>query len=140
MYTSILVPIDLNHPTSWERCLNQAVELCQHYQAPLHILSIVPEFKMPMVAGFFPQNFEEKARQTLVQTLYEVVQQHVPATVEVQQIIATGKVYEVILNTASEVNADLIILSASLFPKANNTGPNAEYVARMAQQSVLLVR
>jgi len=140
MYTSILVPIDLNHPNSWERCLKQAVELCQHYHASLYILSIVPEFKMPIVAGFFPQNFEEKARQTLIDTLHEVVQQHVPKILEAQQIIATGKVYEVILQTANEVKADLIVLSASLFPKATNTGPNAEYVARMAQQSVLLVR
>lgn len=140
MYTSILVPIDLNHPNSWEACLNQAVELSQHYHASLHILSIVPEFKMPIVAGFFPQNFEEKARQTLTHKLSEAVQQHIPATIKTQQIIATGKVYEVILQTANEAKAELIVLSASLFPETTNIGPNAEYVARMAQQSVLLVR
>ena len=45
-----------------EKALPTAVTLCQTFGATLHVVTVLPEFKMPMVGAYFPKNFSEKAR------------------------------------------------------------------------------
>lgn len=141
MYKDILFPIDLNHDSSWVDVLPSVVEYCRAFQARLHVVTVVPDFGMPLVGGYFPKNFGNKMLEETSQRLHELVKQHVPADVPVQHIVAEGVVYKEIIRVAREIGADLIIM-ASHRPELGDflVGPNAERVARHFEKSVLLVR
>ena len=139
MYQDILVPVDMSDEHSWKKPLGQAVDLAQRLGARLHIMTVVPAFNS-MVETFFPADFEQKARDKVNQDLHQFVQSNVPADIKVQTIVAVGTIYEEVINTAHQVNCDLIVMgrnsehhSSFLF------GPNAERVVRHSDRSVLVV-
>jgi nucleotide-binding universal stress UspA family protein len=141
MYKDILLPIDLNHESSWEKALPTAIEYCKAFKSRLHVLTVMPDFGLPLVAGYFPEGFEEKASADVNNRLHAFVSEHVPDTIRVQHIIGKGTAYREILRVAGEVDADLIVM-ASHHPsfKDHLLGPNAERVVRHADISVLVVR
>ncbi len=63
MYQKILLPVDLNEESSWKKALPVAATLCQTFGASLHLVSVLPEFKMPMVGAYFPKDFSQKAHE-----------------------------------------------------------------------------
>ena len=141
MYKDILLPVDLNHESSWEQALPIAVDYCHAFDATLHIMTVLPDFGMAIVGGYFPKDFESKHRQQASDQLHAFVKEHVPDDIPVQHIVAEGTPYEEILATAERINADLILM-ASHRPELKDylIGPNAERVVRHATRSVLVVR
>lgn len=142
MYSAILVPIDLNHTASWEKSLPTAVQLCQTYGASLHLVSIMPNFGMPMVDGFFPKDFAETAKKALKTALREFAGEHIPADLKTGLIVADGKAYEGILRVARTVGADLIVMSTHKRKRFEDylVGTNAMRVLQQSKVSVLVVR
>ena len=141
MYKNILLPLDLNHESSWHKALPVALELCGSFGAKLHVMNVVPDFGSAYVAGFFPAGFEQKALDQTQAALAKFVDGNVPDGVEVQQIVANGTVYEEVLTKAGEIGADLIVM-ASHRPELQDylLGPNAARVVRHAPISVMVVR
>jgi len=141
MYNDILLPVDLNHESSWITVLPSVIEYCRTFNARLHVVTVVPDFGMPLVGGYFPQNFGSKMVEETNKHLHEFIKEHVPADVHVQHIVAEGVVYKEIIRVAQEIGADLIIM-ASHRPELGDflVGPNAERVVRHFNKSVLVVR
>ena len=141
MYKDILLPIDLNQESSWEKALPTTVEYCKAFGATLHVLTVVPDLGLPLVGGYFPEGFEEKMREEANQRLHAFVSDHVPNGVPVQNIIAEGTPYKEIIRIAEEIGADLIVM-ASHHPGVKDyfLGPTPERVVRHAPLSVLIVR
>lgn len=141
MYKNILLSVDLNDESSWKSALPTAVEMCKSSRGKLHIVTVLPSFGMPMVAGYFPADFETKARADLEKALTEFVAKHVPMDVPAEHTVAFGTVYEQILRLSKELDVDLIML-ASHRPELKDylLGPNAAKVVRHANRSVLVVR
>jgi len=141
MYADILLPVDLNHASSWSRALPVAVALCQACGARLHVLTVVPSLGMPIVGSYFPDDFEARMRAETDTQLHAFVAAHVPADVAVQHIVEEGTVYDRILATADKIGADLIVIAAHR-PELQDylIGPNAARVVRHAGCSVLVVR
>ena len=141
MYKHILLPIDLQHESSWIRALPNALELCGTHGASLHMMTVVPGFGMSIVGQFFPEGYEEKVNAEVMEKLHAFVKDNVPEGVQVQHIVGEGNIYESILNVAGQVEADLIIM-ASHRPELQDylLGPNAARVVRHARCSVLVVR
>ncbi len=141
MYKNILLPIDLNQESSWEKALPAAVEYCKAFGATLHVLNVVPDFGMAMVGTYFPEDFVEKSIEAARAQLREFARDHVPDGVSVQHIVGHGTVYEEILRVAREIKADLILLAAHR-PELKDylLGPNAARVVRHFDGSVLVVR
>lgn len=141
MYNDILLPIDLNHESSWITVLPSVIEYCRAFHARLHVLTVVPDFGMPLVGGYFPKNFASKMLKETNQRLHDLVKEQVPTDVQVQHIIAEGVVYKEVIRVAHEVGADLIIM-ASHRPELGDflVGPNSERVVRHFDKSVLVVR
>ena len=141
MYTDILFPIDLNHDSSWVDVLPSVIEYCRAFQARLHVMTVVPDYGMPLVGSYFPQDFGARMVQDANKHLHAFVREHVPADVQVQHIVAEGVVYKEIIRVAKEIGADLIIM-ATHRPELGDflVGPNAERVARHFDRSVLLFR
>ncbi len=141
MYKDILLPVDLNHKSSWEKALPVALEYCRAFGARLHVMTVLPDFGMSIVGSYFPEGFESKHRDELNRQLHALVAENVPKDVNVQHIVAEGTPYKEILTTAEQIGADLIVM-ASHRPELQDylVGPNAERVVRHSKRSVLVVR
>jgi len=141
MYKDILLPIDLNHESSWRSALPVALAHCKAFGARLHVMTVVPEFGMSIVGNFFPEGFEKKHLENATKLLHEFVAKKIPADCKVQHIVAEGKAYKEILAMADEIKADLIIMGSHR-PEMKDylLGPNAERVVRHSPRSVLVVR
>jgi len=141
MYKTILVPIDVNEETSWKLSLPKAVELAQTFGSELHVMTVVPDMGMPIVAQFFPSDYETKLQDTALKKLEEVLSNQTPKDLKVQATVCQGSVYEEVLATAKDIGADLIMM-ASHRPELSDflLGPNAARVVRHANCSVLVVR
>jgi len=141
LYKNVLIPVDLNVESSWEKALPTAVTLCQAFDAELHIMTVVPEFGSPMVAQYFPVEYEKKALEHADEKLKELIEQTDTDGLTVHHSVASGTIYEEIITTANQIKADLIVM-ASHRPQLSDylLGPNAARVVRHADQSVLVVR
>jgi nucleotide-binding universal stress UspA family protein len=141
MYRNILVPVDLSDKHSWRKALPTAVSLCETFEARLHLITVVPEFGLPMVGQFFPEGYEAKLRQQAAKQLKEFAAQQVPGAIECRRIVAEGKVYQEILKAADAIKADLIVMGSHRPELADYLlGPNAAKVMRHARCSVMVVR
>jgi len=141
MYSHILLAVDLADEHSWNKALPTAVALSETFKAVLHVMTVVPEFGLPMVGQFFPADYEAKAHQQVAEHLADFVAEHVADHAKVQRIVAAGKIYQQIVNTASQINADLIVMGSHR-PELSDylLGPNAARVVRHARCSVMVVR
>ena len=141
MFQNILLPVDLNQESSWQKALPIAVEYCNAFGAALHVMNVVPDFGSALVGSYFPEGFEKKSLEGAREQLHDFVGQHVPDGVTVQHVVGYGTVYEEILRVAREIEADLILLAAHR-PELKDflLGPNASRVVRHFDGSVLVVR
>jgi nucleotide-binding universal stress UspA family protein len=140
MYRNILVPVDLSDKHSWRKALPTAISLCETFQGKLHLMTVVPEFGLPMVGQFFPEGYEAKLRQHAAKQLRDFAAQQVPGEIECRRIVAEGKVYQEILKAADAIKADLIVMGSHR-PELSDylLGPNAARVMRHAKCSVMVV-
>lgn len=138
MFDTVLLPIDLNHPASWEKALPMAQKLAGD-NGNLHILGIVHDFGMASIASYLPDGFEREAIERMQSDLNSFVATNAPGA---QAHIAHGHVPEKIIAASDEVNADVIVM-ASHPPDELMTylvGSNADKVVRHATRPVLVVR
>lgn len=142
MYNKILMPVVLSEPNSWKRALPVALNFCKTYNASLHVLTVMPDFNMPMVGSFFPKDFSSKAHAALKDELKKFVKDNVPEDVKVQRIVADGSPWETIINISKEIDADLIVMAAHNKRKLADyvLGPNSAHVVKHSKISVMVVR
>ncbi|KFB10908.1 universal stress protein [Nitratireductor basaltis] len=141
MYKDILVSLDLGNAETEMRALETAVEYARSFGSRLHIMTVVPDYGMSIVGGFFPKEHEQKAIDSTNAALHEFTKKHVPAEVKHRHIVGHGSIYREILKYSEKIKADLIVLSAKRpGPEDYLLGPNAARVVRHAQISVLVVR
>ena len=141
MYTDILLPVDLGNESSWAKALPAAIEYCEAFGSNLHVMTVMPDFRSPMVAQFFPDDHEGKLMDNAKDVLHKFVADRVPEEIKVQHIVADGTIYKAIIETADDIGADLIIMGSHR-PELQDylLGPNAARVVRHSQKSVLVVR
>lgn len=141
MYRNILVAIDLGSAETEKKAIATAVDLARHSGANLHVLTVVPDYGMSIVGGFFPKDHEKEAIEHANKALHDYTSTNVPAEVKHRHIVGHGSIYREILHYAGVSDADLIVISASTpGPEDYLLGPNAARVARHARISVLVVR
>lgn len=149
MYKHILVPIDIQHRSSWERVLPAAVQAAKEAKGRLHVLTVVPEMFAGVdwryairgeQHGSLDYDRDELMKQAK-ERLQELVGQHVPDEIDTEVMVRHGTIYEQILAAGEEVGADLIVM-ASHRPSLGDylLGPNTARVARHAKCSVQIVR
>ncbi len=140
MTRKILMPIDLNAPSSWIKPLAE-VQLMLSRGGELHVVSVLPDFGLSMVGAFFKAGFEQTALHQFGESMRAWVKQNVPGAIDVHPHILHGNIYDEILKAADKLEVDLIIMAAHR-PEARDylLGPNAARVVRHAKQSVYIVR
>ena len=112
MYSTILLPVDLSDEHSWKKPLPTAEALCRLFKAALHVVTVAPEFGLPMVSQYFPPDYEAKRRQELGDQLRDFIAEHVLAEIQVTPHLAEGTPYLQILRLAEEIGADLIVMGS----------------------------
>ena len=141
MYRHILVPVDIEWQTEALPGLEAGVRLAQCFGARLHVMTVVPDLGMPLVAQFFPKGAEAKMVEDAEAALHALVRERVPAELAPQCVVAQGSIYSRILEMAEAVGADLIVMAAHRPGQPEwLLGPNASRVVRHATCSVLAVR
>ena len=138
---TILLPVDIFHETGWEGALNHAVSLAQQHGSIIHVLTVIPDFGMPVVGSFFPDGFSKSAATKAETGLSEFAAKHIPDGIDVIAHIKHGTTYKEILACADAIGADMIVM-ASHRPEMQDylLGPNAARVTRHAKQSVCVIR
>ncbi len=141
MYKTILLAIDMNEPSSWEKALPVALEQANAGGGKLHIMTVVPDFGMAIVGSFFPADYEKQALAEADKTLADFIGEKIPGEIETAHSVGHGTIYKEVLVTADDIGADLIVM-ASHRPAQSDylLGPNAARVVRHATCSVLVVR
>lgn len=141
MTQHVLLPVDPDEKISWERALPEAVAQAKQRGATLHIITVVPTFGSSIVAGYFPKDFAEKAAAEAERELNALATSELPADLPRKLHVAHGRIYQQIVNTASAIKADLIVM-ASHKPEWSDSflAPNAAQVLQHASMSVLVVR
>lgn len=141
MFKEILLAVDLNDESSWLKALPVAVDYARASGGTLHVMTVVPDFGMSIVGQFFPKGYEKDVADKVLVALKEFVASHVPDDVKTKRIVGEGTVYEVILNMAEKIKADIIVVSSGRDDlKDFLLGPNAARVVRHADCSVMVVR
>jgi nucleotide-binding universal stress UspA family protein len=139
MYKTILVPIDLDEPTSWAKSIPTAVELRRCFDASLTLVTVIPDMRLVLEAQWSPIAFEEllDVARARLSTLADSVEDGGTIGREVE----AGNVYSGILSAAERINADLIVLGSHRpAMKDYLLGTNASRVVRHARCSVMVVR
>ena len=139
MSRTILLPIDLSSPPTWDRALPVALEMAQG--GVLHVITVVPNFGSSMVGSFFSEDFMERALHELGEHLTRWVNDKIPGAQEVHPHVTQGRIYDEIIRAAERLNVDLIVIGSAPADLPDYLlGPNAARVVRHARQSVYVVR
>jgi nucleotide-binding universal stress UspA family protein len=138
MYRSILVPVDLDEPSSWSKALPTAISLARNDSARLTIGTVIPTFRAATEAQWFAAAWRELVEEARCR-LRDLAIAHELQDAELR--IDEGSIYRGILRLAEQAGADLIVL-ASHRPAMKDylLGANAAHVVRHAPCSVLVVR
>jgi len=141
MFKTVLLPVDLSAEASWKKALPAALRIGAPEQPVLHVATVLPDFGMSVVSGYFDSDFEEKALHEVGERLEAWIAEHVPDDIEVHPHVLHGRVYDQIINAADRLEVDAIVM-ASHTPELSDylLGPNSARVVRHARQSVFVVR
>lgn len=149
MSAKVLVPIDLEHKSSWSKALPTAVNLANMMDAKVWIMTVVPHIVAGIdwryaIRGEEHGSIEYDIKDLVQQAearMMEIASELVPGGRQGGYIAAHGTVYEKIVEAADEIEADIIVMAAHR-PSLKDylLGPNTARVARHANCSVQIVR
>lgn len=141
MFKDILVPVDLGHIAESAQILIKAQEMAEQCGARIHVITVIPDFGMTMVASFFPDDYEKKAMTEGEKALKAFTAEHGKGRKIDQHIVGHGSVYKEIVRTAKKTGCDLIIMGSGARDDAGYlVGHNSARVMRHSKCSVLLLR
>ena len=140
---NVLVPIDFSDYS--KSALKYAVNFCKNNNAEMTLIYVVepviypPDFSMGQIAiPSVNTEWDERAKQELD----KLAKEQIPEGVSVKTIIKTGKPFIEIIETASELDVDLIIIATHGRTGVEHIlfGSTAEKVVRKAPCPVLTLR
>lgn len=138
MFKSVIVPLDLEEPSSWSKALPVAVDMAKVKDASLTLGTIIPNWDAAREAQWSPLGLPRMIRDA------ELRLRRIAAGCELDQYgvsVGNGAIGPGILDLAEQSGADLIVL-ASHRPGLKDylIGANALHVVRHAKCSVFVVR
>lgn len=149
MYDRLLVPVDIQHNSSWQTALPVAVNFARMLHAELNVLTVVPDFLTGMdwryairgeTGGSEAYDLKDLMRQA-GERLKDICVNNIPEDLAPNILVRSGNPFEQILETAADIDADLIVITASR-PSLKDylLGPTTARVVRHADCSVHVVR
>ncbi|MET0087876.1 MAG: universal stress protein [Sedimenticola sp.] len=110
MFTKILMPIDLQETDLATRAVQTAIDEARKHGAEIYVLTVIPDFGLPLVASFFPDDAIKDAMKSVARELKKYIKANIPDDIKAHPLIADGSPSEIILSQAKKLKADLIII------------------------------
>ncbi len=141
MFNQILVAVDLSTEKVTKKLCQTANDMAEKYQGEITLMTVIPDYGMPIVASFFPEDAQKKLRLEVQEKLQALAKIHfkVPTSIQLKQ----GKPRKVILKTIEEQKPDLVMIGCRLKNSENAQaflGATGTAVSDRASCSVMIVR
>lgn len=139
MYRNILVPVDLDEPSSWAKSLPTALALRDRFEASVALVTVIPDLALALRAQWSEIAYREMVEHTRLRLLR--LADEAGGSEPIECHVDTGSIHAGILAVGARISADLIVL-ASHRPAMRDylLGANASHVVRHAPCSVFVVR
>jgi len=140
---TVLCAVDISNSDRDLGVLQQAARLAAMDDAQLDVITVVPDFGMSVVSGYFDDSYHEQAMEDAKRLLNDLATEALgaEANAKLRHVVGTGNAYEEILKAAATDKADLIVIGAHKPDFADYLlGPNAARVVRHSKCSVYVVR
>ena len=136
----ILVPVGFSEQSL--AALKQACLIAKIKKSEVIILSVIEE--QSKISGLLIDNPFEEIRSKVKDKLDEISEMHSSKfSVKVDSMVASGKIYEQIVEVSSMINANLIVMGTNGSPKGvikKFIGSNAERVVRLSNIPVITLK
>ena len=143
MFRQILVPIDLSDLELAKPAIANAAAMAKQSGGTLRLINVLPLTPV-MLAEYVPPDFEVQQRKASEDALAIVVKETGLGPERVSSTVRQGGIYQEILEEATSIGADLIVMSSHRPQRSGIRtyflGSNAGHVVRYAKCSVLVVR
>lgn len=149
MAKKILVPIDLEHQSSWLTALPEGVAQARAAGGEVWLMTVVPHITSGIDWRYAIRGEQEGSIDYDIsdfvgqaeERMREIASEHIPDELFGGVVAAHGTIYQKIVDAANEIDADLIMMAAHR-PSLKDylLGPNTARVARHATCSVQIVR
>ena len=142
MYKHILVPIDLNDKGFADKAVELAVWHAENSNAKLHLLNVLPGVHMPLLTTYFPKDAAKQMKVDVKAKLNKFAETLIGDKAPYKTYVLEGKTYEIILQSADKLDADLIIMPSHKRSKVNKVilGSVASKVVENSPINVLVVK
>ncbi|WP_380057394.1 universal stress protein [Falsihalocynthiibacter sp. SS001] len=143
MNNFVLCAVDVSDIDSDADVLKTAAHLAEMDGAQLDVITVLPDFGMSLVGGFFKEGHQDKMVKIAKSHLDAFTEAHLTPeqNAKVRHVVTIGKTYEEVLKAAKKTNADLIVVGAHKADiKDYLLGPNAARIVRHSKCSVFVVR
>jgi universal stress protein F len=140
MYRSIVVPIDLAEPEISRHAIDRAVALAKLSDGRITLVNVVPIMPV-MMLDTVPVSYETEVAEKSRVAMEELTRSVGLPPERVSSVVRIGGVYHEVLEVATEIGADLIVVGSHRPAMATYLlGSNATAIVRHATSSVLVVR
>jgi len=142
MYKKILVPLDLQETALSARATQVAQDIASCYRSSISVLTVIPDFGMPLVANYFPRDAMERAEKDVHAELKRFVATHFDKPDSIRAEVDGGdSAHKVIIRHAKQENIDLIVMPATGRDISKMfLGSSSTQVVERSPCSVLIVR
>jgi len=140
-FRRILIPVDIDEPSSWQIAFPPARELAKAFSAKVTVLTVLRDIEAIAQGVAYSLPGYRVLHDIADARLISLVAENIPDFPSIETMVVSGTVYTGILDTARAKDSDLIVM-ASHRPAMRDylLGGNAAKVARHAKCSVLIVR
>jgi len=143
MIKTVLCAVDVSRTDVEAKVLQRAWKFAQAEEAQLDVITVIPDYGMSVVGGYFDKDHTEKATAKARELLITFIGQTLgdETNEQIRHVVGVGNAYHEILETAEKDEADLIVLGSHAPDfKDYLLGPNAARVVRHSKCSVYVVR
>ncbi len=149
MFNKILVPVDLSTDDARENAIkNTTKKLCQtandlavKYAGEIRLMSVIPDYGMPLVASYFPDDAQDKLKQEMMQKLEKLAKDYFNVKLSIH--LDQGKRIREVLNEIENYQPDLVMIGCrpkQLRGGSHILGSFASGISNRASCSVMIVR
>lgn len=141
MFNKILVPVDISTKTTTQKLCQMANDLAKKYQSDVALMTVIPDYGMPLVASYFPDDAQEKLKKDMLVNLEKIAEDYFEMPLEIY--IRQGRRSKLILKEIEDYQPDLVMLGCRRKKSRFNKrllGSTATAVSDQAECSVMIVR
>ncbi len=142
MYNKILIAIDVFREKNAEKLCKAANGMAKINGAEIRLVSVIPDYGMPIVASYFPQDAQDNVKNEMSGMLKKYATEFID-TNKVTATLRQGKRARNIVEEASEWSADLVIVGCRKKASRDNNrmlGACSSSVTDRVDCSVIVVR